>query len=745
MYFGTAMSLKTPNIHILDILFASPIMIYGTVLGPSIGGEGIREIIFALLLGKMAGPAKAVLFAHLGFWVGEILSLAGGIIYILRPAEYRPQVKEMQDVLKASEKRIAEESFTADELSIIKSNMKERIVAGIWMGIWAGFLTGLLEALVVILSFPTFGEITVLYYSPVLYGIFGGIGGLGLGIVMSCFAVLKPRIDRKEKVWAFCFVAVFIPLCFIIARFRIIRDLLHEKPLSLSQTIMLMLLFAMLFLLLFWIIQKLFKSASVQFFAKGFVSIGLWIIFIGGAFIFSKTFFAEEKGSPITWLDSSLKPSPNVVLIIVDALRAEHLSCYGYRENKTPNIDNLAKDGILFTRHFAQSSWTKPQVATMLTSLYPSTHQTYLKPHTLPDTVETIAEAMKKLGYATGGIVSNVNLSPLFNFHQGFDYFRYLGPNYFFFARESSSKLCLYNFLRLVRERFLFKKKYVYHYYQDGNVVNQKAFAWLDEVKGSPFFLWLHYMEPHDPYFSHPYNGQAVARVSTPNPPSESATMIRSLYDGEITYCDVRIGEFLNFLKEHGMYDDCLILLTADHGEEFYDHGGWWHGTTLYEEQVHIPLIMKLPGNKRKGTIDNSMVRSLEIAPTILDAVGSNIPAAMQGTSLLHTKKEIEQAMIFSEENHENNIITALRTDKWKLILTKEGSPRMAAPVQLFDLQSDPEETQNLASTYPEVVNHLSAEIAARARAAQSSAYEAQQTEIDTATREKLKALGYVE
>lgn len=744
MYFGTAMAIKTINIHILDILFTSPLMIYGTVIGPSIGGEGIREIIFALILGAKVGTAKTILFAHLGFWIGEILSLAGGIIYIIRPAEYRPKSEEMKEVLQASQETASKKELTMEELNIVKTNVRQAMWAGIIMGIWAGFIIGILESFAIIFSFSNFSEKTVLYWGPITYGILGGLLGFGFGFVSCGYLLFKTRRFAAEKLWAISFASVFIPLAFVITRFHIIRNLLHERPLTVLENIGFLAFFTLLFLFFYWLSSKLLRNNIFKIFVQGYGAPIIWAVFL--VFCFSLNiwnyYFDRESGD--SWKASPFKPSPNVIFIVADALRADHLSAYGYNKNHTSNIDGLAEDGILFTHHFAQSSWTKPQTATLLTSLYPSTHNTYLKPHVLPGEIETLAEVLQAMGYRTGGIVSNINLSPIFNFHQGFYDYYYLSPDYFFYAEESSSNLSLYNLMRLIRERLLFKKKYVYHYYQDAAVVNERAFTWLGKVKDAPFFLYLHYMDPHDPYFAHPYNGEAVARVSEPNPPAEWAERMRELYDQDISYFDDKFGEFLKFLKDNKIYDNTLIIFTSDHGEEFYDHGGWWHGTALFDEQIHIPLIIKLSRSKKKGTIDTRLVRSLDIAPTIIDTACGTIPKSMQGKGLM-TEKDTKERIVFSEEDHENNVIKSLRSNRWKLILTQEGSPRMHSPIQLFDIKNDPGEKKNVAINYPGILKDLQNRIDNITYRIRIDAYKAEEGVIDQATQERLKALGYVE
>ncbi len=743
MYFGTAMAINTKGIDILDILFTSPLMIYGTVIGPSIGGEGIREIIFALILGAKAGSTKAVLFAHLGFWVGEVLSLAGGIIYIVRPAEYRPKSEEIQEVMQKTQAEGAKASVAEEGLQIIRNNIGQAIRAGLMCGIWAGFIVGILEAFVTVFSFNNLSEHTVLYWGPVGYGLLGLFMGAGVALLGSVFTLFRTRAYKPGSLWAFCFVTAFFPLAFIIARFRLVRDFLHERALTLGETMGLLVVFVVVCLALYWIIKLLYNSRVFRSVLGGVGAPVCWVLIIAAAFIYNATAFSGAGSEAQTPDAQRSGEYTNVILIMADALRADYLPAYGYTKNSTPNIDALARDGILYVNNFAQSSWTKPQSATLLTSLYPSTHNTYLKPHVLPEEIDTVAEIMKKAGYRTGGVVSNINLSPVFNFQQGFEYYCYLSPDYFFRAKESSSKLCLYNLLRLVRIRFFSKKKYVNHYYQKGEVVNDHAMAWLDQVKDQPFFLFMHYMDPHDPYFAHPFNGEGIARASQPNPPPELAERMIELYNQDIKYMDDQFGVFVQFLKDRGLYDKTMIVFTADHGEEFYDHGGWWHGTTLYDEQIRIPLIIKLPGSKQRGTVDTRIARSLDVAPTIIGAAGAAVPGAMQGMDLFSGEERPESS--YAEEDHEHNVIQSIRTESWKLILTEEGSPRMAAPVELFDVENDAGEKTNLAEEKPEKVKKFSTAIRKLVEKILGNAYNASEGEIDEATQDRLKALGYVE
>ncbi len=746
MYFATAMSVNTANVDILDILFASPLMIYGTVIGPSIGGEGIREIIFALILGAKAGSAKAILFAHLGFWVGEGLSFAGGIIYMLRPAEYRPKTEDVQKVVQSTTvQKEAPVQITPGVVDTVKRNMKSWLYSGAVSGVWAGFITGVVEAAVVLAAFDNLFEMQVLYWAPAAYALLGAVLGLGIGVAGCVVSLFSSRPFSLPRIQALGFVAALTPVLFVIIRFRIVRDILHERSLSVPEQAGIAAAFLVLALALYAILSLLLHKKFFKILFSGPGAPVLWAVYFVVTFGYAllDSYFTNDSGR--AYQTSPFGSMPPVVLIMADALRTDHMSCYGYKKSITPNIDRFAEDGILFTHNFAQSSWTKPQTASLLTSLYPSTHNTYLKPHVLPESVITIAEAMSDMGYITGGVVSNINLSPIFNFHQGFDYYCYLAPDYYFYAEESSSKLCLYNLMRLVKARFLSRRKKVNHFYQDASVVNRKTTEWLDTIEGQPFFLFQHYMDPHDPYFAHPYDGRCIARVSTPNPPPEKAEEMRMLYDQDIYYMDQHFGMLMDYLKSRGLYESSLIIFTADHGEEFYDHGGWWHGTALFEEQIRVPLIVKLPGNRNAGRTDSRLIRSIDVAPFIINAAGGEKPESMQGDYFVPADPESHCAEVFAEEDHERNVITSIRTDRWKLILTKEGSPRMHAPVQLFDIREDPGERSNVAGQYPDVVRMLQEQLQKIKHEAQRQAYKEQKKSIDSQTQDRLKALGYVE
>ncbi|TMA81032.1 MAG: hypothetical protein E6J72_06645, partial [Deltaproteobacteria bacterium] len=231
------------------------------------------------------------------------------------------------------------------------------------------------------------------------------------------------------------------------------------------------------------------------------------------------------------------------------------------------------------------------------------------------------------------------------------------------------------------------------------------------------------------------------------NPPSSLAARYRRAYDGEITYLDAQLGRLFAGLKAQGVYDKTLIVLTADHGEEFCEHGGWWHGQTLYDEQLTVPLIAKAPRGGPAGVVGAAMVGSVDIAPTIIVAAGTTPPDTMVGRPLsLAGDGAAPRDHSFAESDLEGNVLQAYRSgDGWKLIEANPGNPRGLPPQQLFEVGRDPREQHDLAATDPRQAATLAALLATvENRALAAAVGGGETTAIDKATEERLRMLGYV-
>lgn len=617
-------------------------------------------------------------------------------------------------------------------------------------GLCAGVALGLAEAVAVLWVSAPPRDLAVLPYAAVTYGLACGVVGAGLGLAVA----LAGRIRRlepapPERVFALVGALIFSGLGFVIARFRIFRDVFLEN-LSASSGEGLAVQAAILLVAVAVFLAGRALARLVVGRTPARVLLRAW----GGPAAFGLTVALCAAVGQLGSADAGAAPTrgrrpraeqPNVVLIVVDTLRADHVGVYGHREGTTPRLDAFARDAVVFQSAFAQASWTRPSFASILTGRYPSSHRTIYKPDSLPDEVTTLAEALSGQGYVTAGFVTNFNVAPYFNFGQGFDEYHYLEPELVLWANDTESRLTLYSIVRLVSERFLSNRLKVDNYYRDAAFVTRELLGWLDRRPRGPFFLFAGYMDPHDPYFAHPYDGTAIARVATPNPPASRAAEIGALYDGEIRFWDRSFGALIAGLKRRGLYENTLIVVTSDHGEELADHGGFWHGTTLYDEQVRVPLIARFPGGEQSGTTVTDWVRHVDIAPTILQFASAEVPAGMQGGRLF----EQGRRPVFAEEDHEGNRLTSIRIpgengSDLKLIMANENNPRGLPATELFDVTRDPRERTNLASRRPDDVAATFVALRSAARMAATGAARAQSHELDETAIEHLRTLGYV-
>jgi arylsulfatase A-like enzyme len=256
--------------------------------------------------------------------------------------------------------------------------------------------------------------------------------------------------------------------------------------------------------------------------------------------------------------------------------------------------------------------------------------------------------------------------------------------------------------------------------------------------------LFVAYMDPHDPYYEHPYNGVGYSRAAHIKPEPREADKLRKLYDGEITFWDEHFGALIASLKRRGLYDALTIVVTADHGEEFMEHGGFWHGTTLYDEQLHVPLFVKLPGQKDGGSVLSHWVESVDIMPTLLTRHNVAVPEAVQGIDLFRGKEQT-----FAEESHEGNVLKALRLREngaaLKLIRANAGNPRGLAAEELYRVDRDPHEKDDVALKASAELTKATDELSQVEEKAKTGALKAREVDLamDKTAEDRLKALGY--
>ncbi len=313
------------------------------------------------------------------------------------------------------------------------------------------------------------------------------------------------------------------------------------------------------------------------------------------------------------------KEPPNVILIGVDTLRPDHLSCYGYGRRTSPNIDRLAADGVLFEKVVSQCPWTLPSFASVFTSLYPTQHGAGAVRSKMKSSFPTLASILADAGYTTGAIISAGPLSAENGVARGFrDY-------------DCDPK----TWPRVAPE------------------VTDLALRWIDDNRTAPFFLFLHFWDPHEPYIPpQPYDtlfysgrgnetGEALAhrflegeRFREGSFPEEDLKRIIALYDGEIAYTDKAIGDLLSGLADRGIAGNTMIVLHGDHGEEFLEHGRFGHGATVFNEVLMVPLVFSYRRALRVGARIDRQVRLIDIMPTILDVLGIAGEYGFEGVSL---------------------------------------------------------------------------------------------------------------
>ncbi len=759
MYFFTAVAVGAgERAEFWPIAFGSSIQIFATVVGPTIGGIGIREAAQYALLGNLLGPGAAILSASLGFLAAEAPTVLGFVIWLVRGDDYRPEVCRVDgvqvdyDETARSAVSLQGPALGQGSLEVpthdappLGARLRTGAVYGLGAGILAGILVGLPETLAI--AAGGFGtEAQVLWYGPFAYAV--ALGGLCLfgGLVLA----VLPMDEDEARGWtpSLALLATAVPIGLAVTVFRLRRDVYEEQMPPTEVLLGVLGAFGVLALLLFFVGPRLFRG-GLGTLARPLPALGLLALVTAGGALATRTvdLVATGGGDPAA-VPAALRDRPNLILVMVDTLRADHLSCYG-GPVPTPNLCRIAKDGGTIFEGFSHASWTKPATASLLTSLVPTSHQAMSKPAALNDDIDTLAEVLQAHGYTTGGFVSNTNLTESFGFAQGFDEYVYLGPDYLFGAAESSSKLVLYQIARRVWFALPLGLRFG-DFYQDSEVVNAHALPWLSRHKDARFFLFLHYMDPHDPFFEHPYDGYGIARASNQHPPASLAEEMHRLYKEEIAYLDGNFGKLIAHLEEQGLYEDSVIALVADHGEEFNEHGGFWHGLTLYEEQIHVPLLVKWAKGKQGNVPDARahVARLIDVAPTLIAQGGARSPVAMQGRDLampLADRPAVER-MVFAEENHEGNVLRAIRTERWKWIEANEGNPRGLAPSELFDLVADRGETTNRVEDQPQKVAELRAHADGQLTLAESGRVgEASQAQISKAECEALLALGYVE
>ncbi len=420
---------------------------------------------------------------------------------------------------------------------------------------------------------------------------------------------------------------------------------------------------------------------------------------------------------------------PHILIFLIDTLRADHLGCYGYARPTSPNIDRFAADAVRFDHPVAQSPWTRPATASILTGLYPHNHGARTRNQRLGEDIPYLPEVLSSLGYRTLGATTNGNAGPRFGFRRGFNHFKHF--------EERTSRPGIHIPVRIAVDETL---------------------TWLERIgPEDSFFVFLHVTDPHAPYLPpEPQRrqfapdapaGAGIPGARTPAGPIHTTEDLKDLYDGEIAFVDEHFGHLLATLDDRGFLDDTLVVLVSDHGEEFMDHGSHGHGRTLYQEQLRVPLIIRLPDRLRPSediSVVEAQVQQIDIVPTILDAIGHPGSVKADGRSLLPLMRGE------SPSGRATLALSELRLGAAAAdaVFLEHGNLRRKAVEhgtrrQLFHPTEDPAELEDLSrqslwAEYLSVIGRIKRRAAGPLTAGIDPA-------MPAAQREALKALGYID
>ncbi len=451
-------------------------------------------------------------------------------------------------------------------------------------------------------------------------------------------------------------------------------------------------------------------------------------------------YFWENKDS-YKYITSRTKKDINIILIIIDALRADHLGCYGYAINTSPTIDSLAKEGVFFKNCYAATSYTKSSVASIMTSMYQTMHGMTEENHVLPQDLTTLAEVLKDSGYITCACVANPIVSAKYNYNQGFDFFQDNTSSFLqgklYYVTFRLFEAVLFQYTRLLRTK--------------EELFNRKIISWLDKYKRENFFMLIHYLDTHLSY----------------QPQDERLKNI-SLYDRAIRLVDGQLREIFERLKSLKIYDKTVIIITADHGESLGERGYYGH-INLYQEEIRVPLIIKLNYPLAHGKIIENQARGIDIMPTLLDFSGILYSGSMEGKNLLPLIRDEGKVSlcdyIFAEKDERdlfNKVI--IKDNEWKLMLRgKDPSLKdflqlilkgsklslkdciRQAQIELYNLKTDPGESLNLFLQEPQISDELLRAMQRYVEYCKERAITPTKINLDKESIEQFRALGYLQ
>lgn len=456
-------------------------------------------------------------------------------------------------------------------------------------------------------------------------------------------------------------------------------------------------------------------------------------------FLFILCFLVVGSLLSLIWISRRKPPPPDVILISIDTLRADHLGCYGYEKDTSPHLDALAEEGVVFENFFAPCSLTKPSHVSMLTSLYPLTHSilTNHEAYSFSENIVPIAQILRESGFKTAGFSGGGSVSEIDGFARGFDMWSevpfiasHLPHVYKWLKANRKEPFFLFFHFYDVHAPYVFRDKFKNMYrdldYYSALLSRTKKILAAEKLS-LQYFKTLTLQEKFSLLVSRliqkfkrqPEEGVAEAarkeilsslhKWRTIPEYSKHIQLLVDSYDAGIKYTDHNLGEFFSFLKSSGLWKNTLLIVTSDHGEEFMEHNLLTHGGNLYDTLIHIPLIIKMPGSSEliAKRIDG-LSDIVDIMPTVLDILNINFKEQMQGQSLLPImqgrQKNIKNKIYASLDTAKSQELRLVRTERWKYIT---HGPNFSEKDELYDLNEDRAERRNLITRAHNNVPHL--------------------------------------
>ncbi|MFH1681323.1 MAG: sulfatase [Candidatus Eisenbacteria bacterium] len=427
---------------------------------------------------------------------------------------------------------------------------------------------------------------------------------------------------------------------------------------------------------------------------------------------------------------------PNLLLITLDTVRADRLPSYGYRQSRTPNLDRLAREGVVFRRAVAQSSLTPVSHASILTGVYPIRHavRTFGQSRVVSQ-IPLLSEILQRQGWLTGAIIASGALDARFGLSRGFDVYHLVrAPRKYPFMRAFRGLLPqVLSRAGLVKDRSLYRRC---------REITDDGLRWLDKYGSRPFFLWVHYFDAHDPYLP-----EVASRRPGRHPGTRWSDRFKMwfAYDSEIVGVDEQIGRLLDALSAKNSLDHTVVVAVSDHGEGLGDHSYLGHTRRLYQEQVHIPMIVRYPERLPPGSEVDSQVLSVDILPSLLELFEIEPPPLLDGRSflpLIGTGRAPDR-VAFSETLQPSDStakLLAVSDGRYKLIRSLSGET-----ASVFDLQEDPGERHDIAAERPDLAVRLGELLDRYLKIDAPAGSRPEQGAITDEQKEELRALGYLE